>query len=141
MRTLLRMVYQGRTMSWLVVPALLLVLTGCQGPVTPNRDVLSAYPQIHLASYSLQRKIVLQEPVVSRVGDGQLDIVVPVRNLLNHSLYLEYQYRFLNQQGVQVEENSGWNTLRMPAYSMQQIHFTSFTSQADNFDLDIRRLR
>ena len=141
MRTLVRMVYHGGIMRWLVAPALMLVLAGCQGPVTPNQDVLTAYPQIHLASYSLQRKIALQEPVVSRVGDGQLDIVVPVRNLLNHSLYLEYQYRFLNQQGVQVEENSGWNTLRMPAYSMQQIHFTSFTSQADNFDLDIRRLR
>ena len=105
-----------------------LLLAGCQGPVVPYRDSLSTYPQIHLASYRLQNKIALQEPITSRVGDGQLNVVVPIRNLTGGNLYLEYQYYFTNQQGVQAQENSGWNTLRLPAYSMQQINITSMTA-------------
>ena len=116
------------------------ILAGCQGPVVPYKDAMSRYPQIHLTSYSLQSKIALQEPLVSRVGDGQLDVVVPVRNLSGGNLYLEYQYYFTNAQGGQAEETSGWNTLRLPAYGIEQIHFTSLTAGAADFDLTIRRL-
>ncbi len=117
----------------------LLALAGCQGPVVPNQNTLNPFPQVHLTSYSLQGKILVNEPIVSRVGDGQLDVAIPVRNVTGSELYLEFQYRFLNAQGAQVEETSGWNTLRVPAYSMAQIHFTSLTAAA-NFDCTIRRL-
>ena len=121
---------------------LTLAAGGCWEPIAPNREVLRQYPQIHLATTGLQRQIYLREPIVNRVGDGQLQVVVPVRNLENGELNLEYQYRFLNNQGVQVEETSGWNTLRLPDYgSMAQIQFTSLTAQAANFDLDIRTLQ
>ncbi len=127
--------------SWGLAAIAMLFLAGCWNPIVPNRDVLTQYPQIHLATTGLQRQIYLQEPIVSRVGDGQLQVVVPVRNLENGRLILEYQYRFLNAQGVQVEGTSGWTTLRLPDYnSRAQIKFTSFTAQADNFDLDIRAL-
>ena len=125
---------------WVLWIAVMFCLIGCHGPVVPGQDTLTAFPQVHLTSYSLQGKITIQEPIVDRVGDGQLQVVVPVRNLTGSRLYLEYQYYFLNQQGVQVEENSGWNTLRLPSYSIQQIQFTSLTALANNFDLDIRRL-
>lgn len=114
-------------------------IAGCQGPVVPFQNPLNPFPQVHLASYGLQNRILVNEPIVSRVGDGQLDVVIPVRNVTADELYLEFQYRFLNGQGAQVEETSGWNTLRVPAYSMAQIHFTSLTAAA-NFDCDIRRL-
>ena len=117
----------------------LLALTGCQGPVVPYQNTLNPFPQVHLTSYSLQGKILVNEPIVSRVGDGQLDVVIPVRNVTADDLYLEFQYSFLNAQGSQVEETSGWNTLRVPAYSMAQIHFTSLTAAA-NFNCTIRRL-
>ena len=125
---------------WVLWIAVMFCLIGCHGPVVPGQDTLTAFPQVHLTSYSLQGKITIQEPIVDRVGDGQLQVVVPVRNLTGSRLYLEYQYYFLNQQGVQVEENSGWNTLRLPPYSIQQIQFTSLTALVNNFDLDIRRL-
>jgi len=116
------------------------IFSGCQGPVVPNQDELNPYPQVHLTSYSLQGDIVVKEPIVSRVGAGQLDVVVPVRNLTDSELYLQFQYRFLNQQGAQVEQTSGWMDLRIPAYSMSQAHFTSLTSQAQNFDVVIDQL-
>ncbi|MGC9260243.1 MAG: hypothetical protein ACP5I8_09255 [Phycisphaerae bacterium] len=116
-----------------------LTLVGCQGPVTPYQNTRTPFPQVHLTSYGLRGKILVNEPIVSRVGDGQLDVVIPVRNVTGDELYLEFQYRFLNQLGAQVEETSGWNTLRVPAYSMAQIHFTSLTAAA-NFDCNIRRL-
>ncbi|HTV49153.1 MAG TPA: DUF1425 domain-containing protein [Phycisphaerae bacterium] len=120
--------------------AFVLVLAGCQGPVVPNQDTLNPYPQVHLTSYNLQGEIAVKEPIVTRVGAGQLDVVVPVRNLTGNELYLQFQYRFLNQQGAQVEQTSGWMDLRIPAYSMSQAHFTSLTALAQNFDVVIDQL-
>ncbi len=132
----------GHVAAGVCVAILMLVsvaLVGCQGPVVPYQNALNPFPQVHLASYGLQGKILVNEPIVSRVGDGQLDVVIPVRNVTSDDLYLEFQYSFLNQQGAQVEQRSGWNTLRLPSYSMAQIHFTSLTAAA-NFDCNIRRL-
>ena len=125
---------------WAVLVSMgMFTLAGCQGPVVPNQNTVNPFPQVHLTSYGLQGKILVNEPIVSRVGDGQLDVVIPVRNVTGDELYLEFQYSFLNAQGAQVEETSGWNTLRVPAYSMAQIHFTSLTAAA-NFSCTIRRL-
>ncbi len=118
-----------------------LLLAGCQGPVVPYVDSLSPYPQIHLTSYSLQGKIVVKEPIVSRVGGGQLDVVVPIRNLTDDELYLQYQYAFLDARGVMMEGKSGWMDLRIAPYGMAQAHFTSMTPEAANFDVDIDRLQ
>ncbi len=138
---MLKMFFRNRTAGLLAAGVVLSgLLAGCQGPVVPYKDSMVRYPQIHLASYHLQYKIALQEPLVSRVGDGQLDVVVPVRNLTGGNLYLEYQYYFTNQQGGQAQEPSGWNTLRLPAYGIEQIHFTSLTAGAADFDLNIRQL-
>ncbi len=119
--------------------ACLLGISGCQGPIVPNQNTLNPFPQVHLTSSNLQSEILVNEPIVSRVGDGQLDVVIPVRNVTAYELYLEFQYTFLNAQGAHAQETSGWNTLRVPAYSMAQIHFTSLTPAA-NFDCTIRRL-
>ena len=125
---------------WAATAVFCLLLAGCQGPVVPYADSLSPYPQIHLTSYGLQGKIVVKEPIVSRVGGGQLDVVVPVRNLTDHTLYLQYQYAFLDSRGVMIEGRSGWMDLRLPPYAIAQAHFTSMTAAAANFDLDISRL-
>ncbi len=132
--------YAASFTPWVIWTAIMFCVSGCHGPVVPGQNTLAVFPQVHLASYSLQGKITIQEPIVNRVGDGQLQVAVPVRNMTGDRLYLEYQYYFLNHQGVQVEENSGWNTLRLPPYSVQQIQFSSLTAEAYNFDLDIRRL-
>ncbi|NNM84633.1 MAG: DUF1425 domain-containing protein [Phycisphaerales bacterium] len=132
----------GRTsmLAGFLAAVLMLALAGC-GPIVPFADNMNPYPQVHLTNWHYLGKVVVKEPVPSRVGDGQLDIVVPIRNLTKHELYLEYQYRFLNSQGVQVEQTSGWNTIRVQAYGMAQIHFTSLTALANDFDLDIRPLQ
>ncbi len=115
-------------------------LAGC-GPIVPFQDNLNPYPQVELTNWNLLGKIVIREPIASRVGDGQLHIVVPLRNLTDHELYLEYQYRFLNAKGVQVEQTSGWNTVRVQAHGITQIHFTSLTALANDFNVDIRPLQ
>ncbi len=138
----LRRLLFGRTsmVAGILAAVLMIGLAGC-GPIVPFADNMNPYPQVHLTNWHYLGKVVVKEPVPSRVGDGQLDIVVPIRNLTSHELYLEYQYRFLNSQGVQVEQTSGWNTIRVQAYGMAQIHFTSLTALANDFDLDIRPLQ
>ena len=131
----------GRRMAMLLGSLLLAVwLSGC-GPIVPFQDNLKPYPQVELTNWNLLGKIVIQEPIASRVGDGQLHIVVPLRNLTGHELYLEYQYRFFNAQGVQVEQTSGWNTVRVQAHGIAQIHFSSLTALANDFNVDIRPLQ
>ena len=131
----------GLRMAMFLGAVLLVVgLAGC-GPIVPFQDNLNPYPQVELTNWNLLGKIVIREPIATRVGDGQLHIVVPVRNLTGHELYLEYQYRFLNAKGVQVEQTSGWNTIRVQAHGMAQIHFTSLTPLANDFNVDIRPLQ
>ncbi|NNM88343.1 MAG: DUF1425 domain-containing protein [Phycisphaerae bacterium] len=131
----------GLRMAMFLGAVLLAVgLAGC-GPIVPIQDNMNPYPQVELTNWNLLGKIVVREPSASRVGDGQLHIVVPLRNLTDHELYLEYQYRFLNAKGVQVEHTSGWNTVRVQAHGMTQIHFTSLTALANDFNVDIRPLQ
>ena len=131
----------GLRMAMFLGAVLLAVgLAGC-GPIVPFQDNMNPYPQVELTNWNLLGKIVVREPIASRVGDGQLHIVVPLRNLTGHELYLEYQYRFLNAKGVQVEQTSGWNTVRVQAHGMAQIHFTSLTALANDFNVDIRPLQ
>ncbi len=131
----------GLRMAMFLGAVLLVVgLAGC-GPIVPFQDNLKPYPQVELTNWNLLGKIVIQEPIASRVGDGQLHIVVPVRNLTGHELYLEYQYRFFNNKGVQVEQTSGWNTVRVQAHGIAQVHFSSLTALANDFNVDIRPLQ
>ncbi len=78
------------------------------------------------------------EPIPSRVGSGQLHIAVPIRNVTNHELVLDYRYRFFDHVGEQTQNRSGWMTFRLPPRSISQIAFTSLNSRAGDFYLNIR---
>jgi hypothetical protein len=145
MTAIMNKLKKGRT-PWLALPQVLAaVLTvaalgGC-GPVVPQRDSVSRYPQVHLTNWRYWGKLRVGEPIPSRVGGGQLHIAVPLRNTTNGELLLDYQYRFLDAHGQQIQGTSGWNTVRVPAQGMREIHFTSLSPLADDFDLDIRPAR
>jgi uncharacterized protein YcfL len=107
-------------------------LPGCTGPITPVQDgiALPDYPQVLVDSYWLEQNIRVQPPVASRVGNGQLKVQIPVRTHTDYSLSLDYQFTFLDQNGLEVEK-PGWQYIRIPRKGMADITCTSMTPAAD----------
>lgn len=112
-------------------------LTACTHPIAAQQDEIQTYPQVHLTSHWLQTWTRVQPPIVHVVGSGQKEVAVPIRNLTNEYMILEYQYRFL-RGGAEAEQPSTWHTIRIPPRSMGTISFTSMVTTADDFDLTIR---
>ncbi|MEI8194673.1 MAG: DUF1425 domain-containing protein [Phycisphaerae bacterium] len=112
-------------------------LTSCTEPISAQQDPIVAYPQVHMASHWLETWTRVQPPIVNAVGSGQLQVAIPIRNLTNDPLSIDYQYRFLNK-GAEVEGRSGWHNYVIPPRGMGQITFTSMTHTANDFDVEIR---
>lgn len=109
-----------------------LTLAGCTGPISAEQDgiPLQLYPQVTTTGYWLQQEIRVQPPVASRVGNGQLKVQMPIRTHTDFDLSIDYQFTFLDQNGLQVEQ-PGWQYIRVPRKGMAQIECTSLTPAAD----------
>ncbi len=130
------------TKKMLSLAALALVacmgLAGCDDPISGNQDTFSEYPQVRMNSYWLQQHTDVQRPIITRVGAGQINVQIPIRNKDDAELIIDYQYRFLTKAGAEVESRSGWHNLRIPRKGVATIQFTSMTAMADDFDVQIR---
>ena len=118
------------------------VLTGCAGVVVMVMAAGCAsptWPGVSVDTYSLRNDIAVQSPTVSRVGEGQLQVEIPVRNRTNKEIDLEYKYHFVDANGVQVEGDKAWLSKRVPPRGMEDIAFTSLTSSANDFRVQMRR--
>ena len=116
----------------------MLGVAGCTGPISAEQDgiQLQDYPQVTVTGYWLQQNIRVQQPVATRVGNGQLHVVIPVRTHTDYDLSLDYQFTYLDKNGVQVEQ-PGWQYVRVPRKGMAQIEGTSMTP-GDDFRVLIR---
>ncbi len=114
-----------------------LVLMGCTDPIAAKQDPIQEYPQVHLTSYWLQTHLRVQQPIVSRVGAGQLAVQVSIRNLTDDDLSLDYKYYFMDEKGKQIQE-SGWTFVKVPRKGINAIDFTSLNFQAADFRVEIR---
>ena len=119
--------------------AMLVAIAGCTDPIAANQDTYSPFPQVSVDSYSLKFDIAVGEPVISRVGAGQLRVDMTVRNLTNNDINLDYKFYFVDVNGVQVENDKSWLSKRIPTRGMDTIEFTSLTSSAADFRVQMRR--
>jgi uncharacterized protein YcfL len=115
-----------------------LAVAGCTGPISAEQDgiQLQEFPQVTVTGYWLQQNIRVQQPVASHVGNGQLKIVMPVRRHTDFDLSLDYQFTFLDKNGIQVEQ-PGWQYIRIPRKGIAQIECTSMLP-ADDFRVLLR---
>lgn len=131
--------------SRIILSALALVsifaLAGCTEPIQLKQDPIATPPQIHLTRYGLQNDIYGEVLPVHRVGAGQLDVAVRLYNKTGQELQVDYQYRFLDQGGAEIESPSGWHAMRIAPKGWAEAKFTSMTAQAADFDLDVRPVR
>ncbi|MGN6368807.1 MAG: DUF1425 domain-containing protein [Phycisphaerae bacterium] len=115
---------------------LVIALSGCTDPIAAWQDPIVEYPQVHVDAYSLQQRIRVQKPIASRFGAGQLQVDVPIRNLTDHDLNVDYIYYFTDRRGVQVGEPVTAFQM-IPRKGIGQLEFKSL-SAVDDFRVEIR---
>jgi uncharacterized protein YcfL len=128
-----------RILPVLAGASLAMFLAACTGPIAAQQDTLTEYPQVHVDSYSLRNDVVIQPPVASRVGAGQLRVDIPIRNKTDGDLNLDYKYYFTDKNGVQVEHDTSWQAVRIPRKGIETIEFTSLTPAPADFRVELKR--
>jgi len=83
-----------------VAPMMVVGMSGCTDPIAAWQDPIVEYPQVHVDAYSMQQKIRVQKPIATRFGAGQLQVDVPIRNLSDDDLTIDYVYYFVNERGI-----------------------------------------
>ncbi len=116
---------------------LVLAMSGCSDPIPALQDPLPDYPQVHVEAYLLQNLIRVQPPILSHVGAGQLRVDIPVRNLADRDLGIDFIYYFYDSRGVLIAEPSSRQFVSIPRKGISQIEFTSLSPAAD-FRVEIR---
>ena len=125
-----------RIFPLLVLAPMALVLSGCTDPIPAYDDPIVEYPQVHVDSYSLQNSIRVHKPIVTRFGAGQLQVDVPIRNLTDSDLSVDYIYYFMNNRGIQIGDPVVAYQ-RIPRKGIGQLEFKSL-SAVDDFRVEIR---
>ncbi len=116
---------------------LALAMSACTDPIPAYQDPLPDYPQVHVEAYLLQNLIRVQAPIVSRVGAGQLRVDIPIRNLADRDLPIDFVYYFYDARGVLIAPPSSRQFVSIPRKGISQIEFTSLSAAAD-FRVEIR---
>ena len=120
----------------------MLGLAGCTEMIASNQDAYVEYPQVHVDSYYLKTWTRVMPPNMQRVGNGQVSVDVPIRNLTDSDINLDYQYSFTDR-GTQIDMPSSWHMITVPRKGAAHIQFSSLTTVPDtehggNFELIIR---
>ena len=85
---------------------------------------------------SMQQRIRVQKPIATRFGAGQLQVDVPIRNLTDGDLTVDFLYYFMNNRGIQVGEQNV-DHVTIPRKGIGQIEIKSM-SAVDDFRIEIR---
>ncbi len=120
----------------LLVTPLALAITGCTDPINAWQDPIVEYPQVHVDAYSMQQRIRVQKPIATRFGAGQLQVDVPIRNLTDDDLTIDYVYYFMDAKGIEIGEPQV-AFLRVQRKGIGQIEIKSMSAVAD-FRVEIK---
>ena len=88
------------------------------------------YPEVHVDAYSMQQRIRVQKPTATRFGAGQLRVDVPIRNLTDDDLTIDYVYYFMDAKGIEIGEPQVAR-LRVQRKGIGQIEIASMSAVAD----------
>jgi uncharacterized protein YcfL len=134
-------------MNRLGVMALLGLLAGCAQDPPPYREGQAeryAPPQVQMTGLNaedLQRSTVVDRPITYRDAANLLFVTVPLRNISEQVLHVQYRYNFLDDQGRPLPENIAWNRKTLEPGATERITFNSTTPRAADFQMDLRYSR
>jgi len=131
---------KSKTMKLNILSLLiLLALAGCnqlRPPVEPQSDPYLG-KQIYLDSYQLKSDTAFGTPTRSRDPFGIMHVVVPVRSIIDKTLYVQYRVYFIDRNQNKVGE-IGWTDKTLTANIPDQIEFNSSNAAAEDFQLHLR---
>ena len=136
----------GKT-NWVGVVALLGLLAGCaQDPPAYREGRAERYapPQVQITGLNaedLQRSTVIDRPSTYRDAANLLFVTIPIRNISDQILHVQYRYNFLDDQGRPLPENIAWNRKTLEPGATERITFNSTTPRAADFQMDLRYSR
>ena len=120
-----------------LVGAMGLAFTSCTDPINAWQDPIVEYPQVHVDAYSMQQRIRVQKPIATRFGAGQLQVDVPIRNLTDDDLTIDYVYYFMDSKGIEIGDPQT-AFLRVQRKGIGQIEIKSMSAQAADFRVEIK---
>jgi uncharacterized protein YcfL len=132
-----------------IIPVLavaVLAAAGCKSvePPARGRADVTDHRRVFFSKQEgekLREQTAILSENISRDQFGLVTAVVPIRSATNKTLYLEYQYEFLDNSGRRIEGPFGWTPVTLEAGSPATIQFTSISPQADDYRLTIRKAR
>ena len=123
----------------LVIPAVLLLgQAGCHESEHPiaGRGEIYDQPWLTLGSGSLHYDTRIGDARPTRDANGILNVAVPVRNVTDKQLYIEYRITFLDAAGNEVN-HIGPSTMTIPARQSREAIGNATGAQAKDFHVEM----
>lgn len=116
------------------------VVAGCASTAPPAARVDPAggmYPQVTVEP-TIQAWIVVARPTVTK--DEVMRVSVPVRLATNmqDEVHVQYQFTFLDKNGVPLPVQSGWRMITLPSRMQRVLEGTALDKTAADWQLEIR---
>jgi uncharacterized protein YcfL len=122
----------------LVAGARALGLGGCTDPIHANQDMIVQPLQITFTDWGLSQDLAVTVLQPMRAGAGQAKVVIQLRNTRDWEKQVDYKYYFVDERGVQVDNPSGWQLVKIPPKGTEQIEFMSMSAMARDFRVQFR---
>jgi uncharacterized lipoprotein YajG len=126
-------------MKALSIPSALLLLAACEAPpyaaLTIDSDAEMA-SQVVVSDASLQGVVRVGHPLIERMNpDGQLRVIVPVRNIDQEEIQILAQFAFLNAQRQPLPDETNSQVKILRAGSTMNVEAISRGREAADFTL------
>jgi hypothetical protein len=116
----------------------LLTLFGCGvNPPIQGRQDPYAPPQVTFTDPDLSRLTAIGTPILTRDQGGLLHVQVPIRSTGDRQMIIDWRATFFDKSGAVVWKTD-WTDKTLAPNVQDQIQFNSTTSQAADFQLDLR---
>jgi uncharacterized protein YcfL len=125
-------------MMTLMAGAMGMGLGGCTEPIAAHQDEIVQPLQISFTEYWLRNEMAVTVLQPMRVGAGQARVVIQLRNKTDFPKAVDYKYYFVDERGVQVDNPSGWQLVKVPPRGTEQFEFVSMSPMARDFRVQLR---
>jgi uncharacterized protein YcfL len=122
----------------LMLGLLAMGLSGCTDPIQANQDQIVQPLQVTFTDYWLRNDMAVTVLQPMRAGAGQAKVVIQLRNKTDFAKTVDYKYYFVDERGVQVDNPSGWQLVRVPPRGTEQFEFLSMSPMARDFRVQLR---
>lgn len=113
------------------------MLAGCQNEAPLSaREEQYDYPWLMVGSKDLRASTMVSDARRSRDEAGLLHVTVPIRNVTDKQLYVDYRVTFYDKNQMPLPQEFR-KTLTIPARTARDATFNSTSPKAETFQMEI----